>query len=828
MKTKGELTIFLSYVPGIQAIKAMLKEAVQLQNASYEVLVGDLDRRIMEIDAQSHDFYHIPLIKFDRQLSFNLEEAIRRHPDIVLLDQPWVKNDGSNPCATRILEIERLLEEGIDVFTSLDVAEIESCQDRVYAITLSRLAHHLPLAFVKSAAVVNLVECNEDVGPAQTSQYLSRWQIRELRDLALEVSTVRPQPVPELETRHYLVIFSLNDDGEGLLRYSENLCYGRPATWEAILICKADIEYSQQALLINHLTSLAADLSGRLQVLYTDHVLTSLMDSIYANQVSDVILSQSNQGSAQLRYSDVSRQLRVYFPRLNIHLIRNEGSARPLRFWKRHVDFKLSLRDSLVAVFIMVISTLVTFLFLQWGLGEANIVMVYVIGILFVARLTQGILYALFSSILAMAVFIFNFASNQPTIIASLSRYPVIFFALLILALVTSTLTKSVRKQSRSLLETTRHSYDLNRLNQTLQGLSGLDQLVDAAGQRLRDIFQSSILIQGDLSKPPVLFRFEGQSDFFRSEQSILAQVIERREALDHSNCSAAIHGYYTPLIADQNVVGVVGIDHRHIHREEDRIFLNLLCSQIAMALGRQHFEDQSRRHELEIEREKQRSAFLRVISHDLRTPLTSIIGSSEVLMDTAKHQDPQAAQLLNHIHEDGQWMMAMVENLLTITRFNDQSQMVQRRPELLEEIVSSAIMRIENRFKQRKIEVQVPSQMVFIDMDGVLIQQVITNLIENAIKHSPADSIVRLTVSEDRDSWIFNVDDCGEGIDEDKMQHLFHMLEINSTDASRGLGIGLSLCLTIVRAHGGEMWAENKEKGARVSFSLPKRGKEA
>ncbi len=228
----------------------------------------------------------------------------------------------------------------------------------------------------------------------------------------------------------------------------------------------------------------------------------------------------------------------------------------------------------------------------------------------------------------------------------------------------------------------------------------------------------------------------------------------------------------------------------------------------------------------MEADKEKLRSNLLRAISHDLRTPLTAISGSSAALLeDHGRISTEDGKALLTDIHDNAQWLIRMVENLLSVTRMQSGVSAVQKVPEMVEEIVANAVSQVRKRFPGRAISIKVQDEPLDIPMDGTLIVQVIINLIENAIFHSGSAETIQVSAAVEKGSAIFSVRDHGIGVDPQRMERIFagHLDTERTGDSSRGMGIGLSLCAAIISAHGGRLWADNaKDGGAVFSFELP------
>ena len=233
------------------------------------------------------------------------------------------------------------------------------------------------------------------------------------------------------------------------------------------------------------------------------------------------------------------------------------------------------------------------------------------------------------------------------------------------------------------------------------------------------------------------------------------------------------------------------------------------------------------------MEQERFKGNLLRSISHDIRTPLSGIMGSGEMLMQMTKDQE-ELYDLSKNIYEDATWLHGLVENVLSLTRLQDSGIMLEKQPEAVEEIVGAAVATIEKRYPNRQIDIELPDEFLMVKMNGRLIHQVLINLMDNAIKHSiPSDSItVSIQNKKDKNEIVTKVIDRGTGIKEEDLPHVFEMFYTKDKDTKdkgniRGIGIGLSICKSIIEAHGGKIKAENNTdgSGATFTFSLPYEG---
>ncbi len=228
----------------------------------------------------------------------------------------------------------------------------------------------------------------------------------------------------------------------------------------------------------------------------------------------------------------------------------------------------------------------------------------------------------------------------------------------------------------------------------------------------------------------------------------------------------------------------------------------------------------------MEAEKEKMRANLLRAVSHDLRTPLTGIIGaSSSYLENEAFLSEEKKREMVRHIGEDADWLLNMVENLLTVTRIQNGAASVNKSLEPVEEVMSEAVRRLKKRIPDVKVKVFLPDEFIMIPMDAMLIEQVLINLMENAFFHAESSREIELYTQNGENEVTFFVKDYGVGIAPDRLQSIFDgesQTGRGDSDSYRGMGIGLSICKTIISAHGGKIWAQNHEEGAVLSFTLP------
>lgn len=250
-------------------------------------------------------------------------------------------------------------------------------------------------------------------------------------------------------------------------------------------------------------------------------------------------------------------------------------------------------------------------------------------------------------------------------------------------------------------------------------------------------------------------------------------------------------------------------------------IIVALITSTLATKIKRQEII------KAETEKEKMRANLLRAISHDLRTPLTTIYGSSSAILENrGSLSRDQETQMIKGIQDDAQWLVRMVENLLSVTKIDSGNVKITKTPTVLDELIDSVIRKFRARYPEQQVKLELPEEFVSIPMDAILIEQVIMNILENAVQHGKGMTELRLKVSVLLNKAVFEISDNGCGIQEEKLKHIFNGMygdsQSTGDNQKRNAGIGLSVCSTIIKAHGGDIRAENLKKGgAAFRFSL-------
>lgn len=487
------------------------------------------------------------------------------------------------------------------------------------------------------------------------------------------------------------------------------------------------------------------------------------------------------------------------------------------------------LKDIGLTLGLIIGATLLGALFHYLNLHQTNIVVIYIFSILLISRFTTGYYYGIASSV--VSVFVFNFFFTDPifTFKVNDATYLITFAIMVTTSIVTSALTTKALKNAA---ESKEKELESNALYQMT------NHLTDAEDEE--SIAKIIIKICGEiLSTNTVCILFDEMGvpeDTYielNEEKNIERKPLENKDELKkridqlHSTVDISEEYYYYPIYGNSAVLMVLRLPKsvgESLKENQKRVLFSIIES-ASLALTRLRSIKAQAKSREETSQERYRSNLLRAISHDIRTPLAGIIGTSEILINSIG-DDEKTLALAKDINDDAEFLRSIVENILNLTKINDGKLIINKKAEAVEEVIGVSLNIINKRAPNRIINVELTEQVLMVPMDASLISQVFVNLLDNAIKHTPEDTEVTIYVKNDDKNAIITVADQGEGIKENDLSKIFQIFYTTRTkDAGpkRGVGLGLSICQSIVEAHGGSITAKNGENGgAEFTFTLP------
>ncbi len=549
-------------------------------------------------------------------------------------------------------------------------------------------------------------------------------------------------------------------------------------------------------------TRLAQELGAVTEHVAGDDIAFRIAEFSRLNGVTKIVVGRSNVASRRFPgRRALTDRLIAFAPNTEIYIIPDSLTDSDYRVRKKRSGKPMfSLLDTVKSIISLVMATSLSLLFYRWGLSDANIITVYILGVLITSVVTDHMVYGVLASV--ASVFIFNYLFTYPryTLLAYDIGYPMTFLVMLLASLLTGTLAARMKNLAYQSARSAYRTKILLDTNQSLQHAAGREAIVHATADQLSKLTGRDV-------------------EIYLPENCDLEQLLSGEDSDERLCCPIRLGGV---------LYGVAAIDVKGnpVDAFENGILMSIL-GECALAMENEKNAREKEDAAVLAQNEQLRANLLRTISHDLRTPLTSISGNASNLMTNGKDFDETTKQqLYTDIYDDSMWLINLVENLLSVTRMEGEGVKLHRDAELMDEVIAEALRHIDRRRSEHTIAVQNENELLLVQMDARLIVQVIINLVNNAIKYTQQGSAITISVREENHMAVVCVADDGPGIPDGMKPQIFDLFytgEHPVTDGRRSMGLGLALCKSIVTAHGGAITVADAEPhGAVFTFTLP------
>lgn len=856
---RGKLKIFLGAAAGVGKTYSMLDAARLRRAEGLDVVVGVVETHgRVETEALLAGLDILPRRQVEYrgtvQQEFDIDAALARHPDLILVDELAHSNVPGSRHTKRWQDVEELLNDGISVYTTVNIQHLESLSDVVKQITDIAVHERVPDALFERADEIELVDLSpEDLLqrlqegkvyiPQQAEQamrhFFRKGNLMALRELALRLTAdrvddqmqsyrqdhaiTRPWPAGE----RIMVSVSPSPLSRRLVRAAKRMAAGLHAEWIAAYVetpSRAAMAEEDRQRVVQTLR-LAEQLGAETITLSGERVSEELLAYARQRNVSKIIVGKPvHPRWRDLLFGSVLDEMVRGSGKIDVYVISgdpDDSRASPSPAMLRRAS---DGRTYLMAVLVVAVCTLIARLMVH-HFEPANLIMVYLVGTVIVAaRVGRG--PSILASVLSVALF--DFFSVQPhlTLAVSDSEYLVTFAVMLMVSLVISTLTTRIKRQVVAARERERRTASLYAMSRELANSRGTDTLIQIAAQHIGELFDARVSVI--LADRDGHLRTESSPD--ENEMAVAQWVYEHGQiAGNGTETLPGARGIYLPLNGSGDIIGVMGLypnNAQRLQSPEQRYLLETFASQTALALERAHLAEEAERVRLQVETEQLRSSLLSSVSHDLRTPLASITGAASGLLDDDGSLAPQARRELAQLaYEEAERLNRLVGNLLDMTRL-EAGVRIEKEWQSLEEVIGIALNRLDARLHDHPLMISLPPDLPLIACDSLLIEQVLVNLVENAIKYTPAGTPIEIAVQTENHGVRVEVADHGPGLPPGTEQRVFDKFYRAQPDSVRGAGLGLAICEGIIKAHGGRIWAENRPEGGAVfRFALPIEG---
>lgn len=578
---------------------------------------------------------------------------------------------------------------------------------------------------------------------------------------------------------------------------------------------------------------LASSLNADIEIIYAEDIANQIIRYAKFYKIRRIVVGKSIDEKKWQFSRTLSQQILEQADDIEILVIPTKVKTKIPKIITQET---INPRDFFTSIIILMLCTMIGYFFFVMRFHDSNIIMIYILGILLIALLTSSRVYSILSTI--VSVLLFNFCFTFPTMSLSVydSSYVMTFFIMIVVAFMTSTLTSRIKQNAYISSNMAVVSKILLETNQTLQKYSSEHEIVNSGCKILSELLKRNIIyytVENNVLKNSLFISSDNQAtvqEYLNSSEKDIAEwvAIHNKHAGATTRYLSEAKCIYYAIRKGENVHGVIGIDlqNKRLNSLENRILLAVL-GEIALSL--ENIKNMQKKNEAiyTMKKEQFRSDLLRSISHDLRTPLTSIYGNSDILLNGEDQlSDEKRKSLYADIYEDSLWLINLVENLLSITKIEDGKMKLKIEPQMIEDIVNEALAHVNREKKKYQIKVDIQDDYLMADMDARLIIQVIINLVDNAIKYTPVGSIIDIVSYQREDMIVIEVRDNGEGIpdkEKNKIFEKFHTLNNKLVDSKKSIGLGLALCKSIIQAHQGTITVtDNKPKGTIFTFTLP------
>jgi two-component system sensor histidine kinase KdpD len=869
-ESRGRLKIFLGAAPGVGKTYAMLQAAQRARADGVAVLVGVVETHgRAETEALLQGLEVLPRrdipYRGRSMTEFDLDAALARKPGLLLVDELAHSNVPGSRHPKRYQDVEELLAAGIAVWTTLNIQHLESFNDIVAQITRVRVRETLPDSVIERADELVLIDVTPDelikrlkegkvYIPAQAEQAMGSFfqpgNLTALRELALRRTAERvdsqmvnymrqhaiagPWPAGE----RIVVCISAHPDPMRLVRAGRRLAAQLDAKWTALYVetpAHARLSDEERDRIAAALR-LAEYLGGDARTVPGTDLIDELRRFARNNNVTQLVLGKSRRSRwRELMSRSLVHELLRQDDGINIHVVsaaatEDEARAARLASLRRPAPGWIAYAASVAAV---AVAGFVAYgLDVLTSLDPPALSIVFLAAVLYSA-LTFGLLASIFASLLSVLAYnffflppLYDFTIRDPQNVLAL-------IAFLIVAIFTSNLAGRTREQARATrrrLKTAAALYDFSR---KLAATHALDDLLWAVSHQVASALGAKVVVlmptEGRIA---IRAGYPPDDRLDDADWAAANWAWEKGEPAGYgSNTMPNAARLYFPMRTGRGVVGVLGVQierGKGLLEPEQRRMLEALLDQAAVAIERAMLDREMEESRVLAETDKLRTALLSSLSHDLRTPLTSILGAATTLRSKGGELKGSARDgLLEDIEVEAQRLNQFVGNLLDMTRLEAGALVLKRDWADLRELVGSAVARARPRLGTRAVEIGIPGDMPLVRVDFTLMQQVLYNVLDNAAKYSPENTVIRIDARREKMDAVIEISDEGIGINPADLERVFDKFyRVSGGDRQvAGTGLGLAICRGIVEAHGGAIRAASpaaQGRGTRITLRLP------
>jgi two-component system, OmpR family, sensor histidine kinase KdpD len=876
-ESRGRLKVFLGAAPGVGKTYEMLTQARQRRLEGIDTVIGVVETHgRIETDLLTKGFETIPkkrLAYKGRVLAeMDIDAILQRRPKLVLVDELAHTNAPSSRHPKCYMDVEEILAAGIDVYTTLNVQHLESLNDVVAKITRIRVRETVPDSILDRADDVELVDLTpEDLlqrlkegkvyVPTQAERavrhYFMPGNLTALRELALRrtaqrvddqmVNYMRAHAIqgPWEASERVLVSVSERPGAVALVRYARRLADRLRASWAAINVETAHTQRLSETERdrVAEALRVAQRLGGVPVSIPASNVAEGVIEYARANNFTHIVVStaQRSRWSELIRGSAAHEIIRRAGD-ISVHVVPEERTAKaeiekPGRLEPAKEPSASLMPSAYAGSLAMVAVALGIGFILRHYLGVSNVALVFLTAVL-ASAVTYGLWPALFACLVSVLAFNFFFLPPLYTFVIADRENVITLVVFAVVAVIASHLTARVRAEAVTAQLRAKVTEELYLFSRKLTGVVSLDDLLWATAHQIALMLKVRVVLLLPERESIAVRAGYPPEDFLDD-----ADLAAAKWAWDHvqpagrgADTLPGAKRLFLPMRTGRGRLGIIGLDSDRpgpILSPDQRRLLDALSDQAALAIERVNLMQDIDRARLTTETERLRTALLTSISHDLRTPLASILGSATSLKAYRKNlSEEEQDELIGTIQDESERLNRFINNLLDMTRLESGALALNTEATDLVDVVGSALRRTAKVLSTHQVNVELDSELPMIKLDAVLLEQVLFNLLDNAAKYSPEGSEIRVRAWRDSASICLEVLDEGDGIPPGDLERIFDKFyRVHAADRQRaGTGLGLAICRGFIEAMGGTILARNRtdRTGAAFTIALPAPANEA
>jgi len=855
---RGKLKIFFGMCAGVGKTYTMLQAAHDEKKKGNDIVVGYVEtHNRKETVALVHGFEIIPRKTIEYKSTsveeMDLDAILARNPHIVLVDELAHTNIPGSRHNKRYQDVQELLENGINVFTTLNVQHLESRADTVSQITGVIIRETLPDFVFENSDDIELVDITPDEllqrlsdGKVYTPErskeavnnFFRKGNITALREMSLRIVADRVDNQlhdymqdkrirgPWKSGLHFLVAIGVSPSSQGLLKWAKNLSYTMGANVEALYVETAQRLSLRDNEQLDANIAMAKELGFKVRIVTNDDLVKAIINYAQKENITHIIVGKTRFSSVKslLKLGNFVNRLIKYSGNIDVYIL---GSDAPVenKFNAKTVipPFTSNSRQYLSISLIVALTTLLSYFVRDIiGYQVISVILLFMVSLL---ALFYGTGPVLFAATLSAIIWDYFFIPPQFTLNIQKPLDILLLFMFFIVALVNGTLTSRVRRQEKKIRIREERTHALYQLTKDLNSVSGFDDVIKIAYDFINRYFklECSIVVKNELNKLEVIPLENSNIQLTESEMSIINWVAKNSlKAGKYTNTLPSNEFTFYPLLGSSSTFGVIAVKQTKIFTYGEEQFWESSLSQITGKYERELLRNATKKSFLISESEKLYKTLFNSISHELRIPIATIMGSSETLLD---QQLPESIQkeLYSEINIASIRLNRLVENLLNMSRL--ESGRITPHPDWcdVQDLVNSISESLKFELEPFKFKVHIPDDISLIYVDFGLIEQILHNLILNATQHSPQGSVIELKIQFTDENLIVRVIDHGPGFPEEELSSVFDKFYRGKDSKAGGIGLGLSIVKGFVEAHGGNVSVSNgKKEGTIFTLQIP------